>query len=127
MKLSLAGQQPESAVATRTIKVKIDVSDAPADKDHPRGTGAQDVRLFRNGSLVKVWHGDVLKGQAAVSLEEEITVTAGPNRLVAYGFNRDNVKSKDSPLVFSGADTLKRKGPYIIAVGVNEYRITSTT
>jgi WD40 repeat protein/uncharacterized caspase-like protein len=122
VKLSLPGQAPDSAVATRTVKVKIDVSDAPADKDNPKGTGAQDVRLFRNGSLVKVWHGDVLKGQAAVSLEEEITVTAGPNRLVAYGFNRDNVKSKDAPLVFTGADTLKRKGTaYIIAVGVNEY------
>jgi WD40 repeat protein/uncharacterized caspase-like protein len=122
VKLSLVGQPPDSAVATRTVKVKIDVSDAPADKDNPKGTGAQDVRLFRNGSLVKVWRGDVLKGQAAVSLEEEITVTAGPNRLVAYGFNRDNVKSKDAPLVFTGADTLKRKGTaYIIAVGVNEY------
>ena len=125
VKLSLAGQAPESTVATRTVKVKIDVSDAPADKDNPQGTGAQDVRLFRNGSLVKVWHGDVLKGQPNVSLEEEITVTAGTNRLVAYGFNRDNVKSKDAPLVFTGADTLKRKGTaYIIAVGVNEYANT---
>ena len=122
VKLSLVGQTPDSTVATRTVKVKIDVSDAPGDKDNPQGTGAQDVRLFRNGSLVKVWHGDVLKGQANVSLEQEITVTAGPNRLVAYGFNRDNVKSKDAPLVFTGADTLKRKGTaYIIAVGVNEY------
>jgi uncharacterized caspase-like protein len=71
---------------------------------------------------VKVWHGDVLNGQASVSVEQEITVTAGPNRLVAYAFNRDNVKSKDAPLVFTGADSLKRKGTaYIIAVGVNEY------
>ena len=125
VKVSLAGQAPESTVATRTVKVKIDVSDAPADKDNPQGTGAQDVRLFRNGSLVKVWHGDVLKGQPNVSLEEEITVTAGPNRLVAYGFNHDNVKSKDAPLVFTGAETLKRKGTaYIIAVGVNEYANT---
>src|SRR6185503_3395534 len=125
VKLSLVGQTPDSTVATRTVKVKIDVSDAPADKDNPQGTGAQDVRLFRNGSLVKVWHGDVLKGQPNVSLEEEITVTAGPNRLVAYGFNRDNVKSKDAPLVFTGAETLKRKGTaYIIAVGVNEYANT---
>ncbi|HET9713574.1 MAG TPA: caspase family protein, partial [Pyrinomonadaceae bacterium] len=122
VKLSLVGQAPESSVATRTVKVKIDVSDAPADKDNPQGTGAQDVRLFRNGSLVKVWHGDVLKGQTSVTLDEEITVTAGPNRLVAYAFNRDNVKSKDAPLVFTGAETLKRKGTaYIIAVGVNEY------
>ena len=122
VKLSLVGQPADSAVATRTVKVKLDVADAPADKDNPQGAGAQDVRLFRNGSLVKVWKGDVLKGQASVALEEEITVTAGPNRLVAYGFNRDNVKSKDAPLVFNGADTLKRKGTaYIIAVGVNEY------
>lgn len=125
VKLSLVGQTPDSTVATRTIKVKIDVADAPADKDNPQGTGAQDIRLFRNGSLVKVWHGDVLKGRPNVSLEEEVTVTAGPNRLVAYGFNRDNVKSKDAPLVFTGADTLKRKGTaYIIAVGVNEYANT---
>ncbi|HKV35104.1 MAG TPA: caspase family protein [Pyrinomonadaceae bacterium] len=123
VKLSLPGQQAsDPAVASRTIKVKIDVTDAPADKDNPQGTGARDVRLFRNGSLVKVWHGDVLKGQASASLEEEITVTAGPNRLVAYAFNRDNVKSKDAPLVFTGAESLKRKGTaYIIAVGVNEY------
>lgn len=121
VKLSLAGQ-PAETIATRTVKVKIEVTDAPADKDNPKGTGAQDVRLFRNGSLVKVWRGDVLKGQPSVTLEEEIAVTAGPNRLVAYGFNRDNVKSKDAPLVFTGADTLKRKGTaYIIAVGVNEY------
>ena len=125
VKVSLVGQAADSTIATRTVKVKIDVSDAPADKDNPQGTGAQDVRLFRNGSLVKVWHGDVLKGQPNVSLEQEITVTAGPNRLVAYGFNRDNVKSKDAPLVFTGADTLKRKGTaYIIAVGVNEYANT---
>src|ERR1041384_537112 len=41
--LSLVGQTPDSTVATRTVKVKIDVSDAPADKDNPQGTGAQDV------------------------------------------------------------------------------------
>jgi len=41
---------------------------------------------------------------------------------VAYAFNRDNVKSKDAPLVFKGADSLKRKGvAYILTVGVNEY------
>ena len=123
VKMSLVGPPAgDSGVAARTIKVKIDVTDAPADKENPKGSGAQDLRLFRNGSLVKVWHGDVLNGQSTVSLEQEITVTAGPNRLVAYAFNRDNVKSKDAPLVFAGADSLKRKGTaYIIAVGVNEY------
>lgn len=123
VKLSLTGEQPSATgITQRTIKVKIEVTDAPPDKDNPTGSGARDVRLFRNGSLVKVWRGDVLKGQTNVTLEEEITITAGPNRLVAYGFNKDNVKSKDAPLELTGAETLKRKGTaYIIAVGVNNY------
>ena len=80
------------------------------------------MRLFRNGSLVKVWHGDALKGQTANVIEEEITLVAGPNRLTAYAFNSDNVKSKDASLVLTGADSLKRAGTaWVIAVGVNDY------
>jgi WD40 repeat protein/uncharacterized caspase-like protein len=123
VKLSLIGEPaPATGIASRRVKIKIDVTDAPADKEHSQGTGARDLRLFRNGSLVKVWRGDVLKGQAAVSLEEEITVTAGANQLIAYAFNRDNVKSKDAPLHLAGADSLKRAGTaYVIAVGLNDY------
>jgi WD40 repeat protein/uncharacterized caspase-like protein len=121
VKLSVA-EDSTTAIAARTIKVKIDVTDAPADKDNPQGSGARDVRLFRNGSLVKVWHGDVLNGKPTAMLEEEITVTAGANRLTAYAFNKDNVKSKDAQLALTGADSLKRAGTaYIIAVGINEY------
>ncbi|HMG75749.1 MAG TPA: caspase family protein [Pyrinomonadaceae bacterium] len=123
VKLSLPGEAaPAGGFAARTIKIKIDITDAAADKDHPQGSGARDLRLFRNGSLVKVWHGDALKGQAATGLEEEITVVAGPNRLTAYAFNQDNVKSKDANLLVTGADSLKRAGTaWVIAVGVNEY------
>jgi len=122
VKLSLAGEPaPSTGIASRRVKVRIDVTDAPSDQDH-HGTGAHDLRLFRNGSLVKVWHGDVLKGQSAVTLEEEITVAAGANALTAYGFNKDNVKSKDAQLPLVGADSLKRAGTaYVIAVGLNEY------
>ncbi len=123
VKLSLAGEAaPAGGIAARTIKVKIDVTDASADRDHPQGSGARDVRLFRNGSLVKVWHGDALKGQTAATLEQEVTVVAGPNRLTAYAFNQDNVKSKDANLLVDGAGSLKRAGTaWVIAVGVNEY------
>jgi WD40 repeat protein len=122
VKLSTVETLGAIAIASRTIKVKIDVADAPADKDNPQGSGARDVRLFRNGSLIKVWHGDVLNGKPAASFEEEITVTTGANRLTAYAFNRDNVKSKDAQLALIGSDSLKRAGTaYIIAVGVNEY------
>lgn len=123
VKLSLPREStPAGGIATRTVKIRIDIADAAADKDHPEGSGARDVRLFRNGSLVKVWHGDALKGQTAVTLEEEITVVAGPNRLTAYAFNKDNVKSKDANLLLNGADSLKRTGTaWVIAVGLNEY------
>lgn len=121
VKLSLPASDA-AALTARTVKVKIDVTDSPADSDHAQGSGARDLRLFRNGSLLKVWHGDVLNGKPAVTIEQEITVTAGPNRLTAYAFNRDNVKSKDAQLPLIGADSLKRSGTaYIIAVGINEY------
>jgi WD40 repeat protein/uncharacterized caspase-like protein len=127
VKLSLApqpGATPEdpAGLTSRKVKIKIEVTDAAPDKDNPQGTGARDLRLFRNGSLVRVWHGDVLKGQPSAVLDEEITVAAGPNRLTAYAFNKDNVKSKDAQLSLTGADSLKRGGTaYVIAVGINEY------
>jgi WD40 repeat protein len=106
------GQSP--SVSNRTLKVKVNVIEAPA--------GAQDVRLFRNGSLVKVWRGDVLKGQSATVLETTVSIVAGRNQLTAYGFNRDNVKSPDATLSVNGADSLKRGGTlHILAVGINQY------
>src|ERR1700738_264743 len=113
------------STSERNLTVKIEITEKPADKDHQAGSGARDVRLFRNGSLVKVWRGDVLKGQTAATLETNITIVAGENRLAAYAFNRDNVKSKDATLSFTGADSLKRPGTaYILAIGVNSYSNT---
>jgi hypothetical protein len=90
------------------------VNNAPA--------GAKDVRLFRNGSLVKVWHGDVLKGQPSATLEATVPVVAGENHFSAYAFNNENVKSHDAELNITGADSLKREGTaYVVAVGVNSY------
>ena len=108
------GDPQSQTVSTRTIKVRINISEAPA--------GAQDVRLFRNGSLVKVWRGDVLKGQTGAVLETTISVVAGQNRLTAYAFNRDNVKSPDATMAVNGADSLKRPATlHLLAVGVNRY------
>ncbi len=122
VKLSIPGNGATENISTRTVKVRIDIADAAPDEDHKQGSGARDVRLFRNGSLVKVWHGDALKGQSANSIEQDITLVAGPNRLTAYAFNSDNVKSKDASLVLTGADSLKRTGTaWVIAVGVNDY------
>ncbi|HJR07877.1 MAG TPA: caspase family protein [Pyrinomonadaceae bacterium] len=120
LKLALAEESKTAAasaaapVSTRNIRVKIAVTKSPA--------GAQDVRLFRNGSLVRVWHGDVLKGQEGITLEAALPLVAGENHLTAYAFNRDNIKSTDATLDINGDERLRRKGTsYIVAIGVNEY------
>ncbi|MEO6391422.1 MAG: caspase family protein [Pyrinomonadaceae bacterium] len=114
LKLTVADAKADTTVTAQTVKVKINVSQAPA--------GAQDVRLFRNGSLVKEWHGDVLKGESSVTLEAAIPMISGENQLSAYAFNHDNIKSTDATLVVTGSDSLKRKGvAYLLALGVNEY------
>ncbi|MGI9167163.1 MAG: eIF2A-related protein [Pyrinomonadaceae bacterium] len=117
------GQAPEAKVSSREIALKIEVTEAPGDKDYATGSGARDVRLFRNGSLVKVWRGDVLANKGSKTLlETSIPVIAGENQLTAYVFNRDNVKSPDSTLHIIGSDNLKRPATaYLLAVGVNSY------
>jgi WD40 repeat protein/uncharacterized caspase-like protein len=106
--------------AGRTIKVKIEVSEPASANQTP--TGASDVRLFRNGTLVKVWRGDALKGRKQVALEAEIPIVAGDNHILAYAFNRDGVKSSDAVLNVTGDESLRRKGvAYVIACGVNQY------
>jgi len=124
IKLALAGSlNPASSISTRIVSLQLDVAEAPADQTHRVGSGARDVRLFRNGSLVKVWRGDVLQGKGGkVNLEANVPIIAGENRFTAYAFNRDNVKSRDAELVVTGADSLKRPGTaYILVVGINEY------
>lgn len=113
------------AVAANKQTVRVEITDnvkPPARPNFPPTGGAQDVRLFRNGSLVKVWRGDVLQGKGSVTLEATVPIVAGANVFTAYAFNHDNVKSEDATQTLTGADSLKRKGTaYILAVGVNEY------
>ncbi|HST52628.1 MAG TPA: caspase family protein, partial [Pyrinomonadaceae bacterium] len=115
LKISLAGDATKAdAVTSRTVKVRIEVTDAPA--------GARDLRLFRNGSLVYVKHGEVASNGGRVALETTVPVVAGENLFTAYAFNRDDVKSADALLTLRGADGLKRTPTtYVLAVGVNEY------
>jgi uncharacterized caspase-like protein len=123
VKLAAGSAQPAAGpVSSRTITVKLEVAEASADAQRPTASGARDVRLFRNGSLVKVSRGDVLKGQSKVTLEATVPIVAGPNRFTAYAFNKDNIKSSDAELVVTGAESLRRKGTaYILAIGINQY------
>ncbi|HEY9283873.1 MAG TPA: caspase family protein, partial [Pyrinomonadaceae bacterium] len=138
VRLSAGGASPSAAGAssahhanTREVAVRVEVEEESGGATQAAGGGARDVRLFRNGLLVKAWRGDVLSGavegcrpsgRGAAVCEATIPVVAGANELKAYAFNRDNVKSADSELAVSGAESLRRRGTaYILAVGVNEY------
>jgi WD40 repeat protein/uncharacterized caspase-like protein len=114
LSLSIASTPSTEAITERTVKLSIGISEALA--------GAQDVRLFRNGSLVRVWPGDALKNNKTATLEAAVPIVSGENRFTAYAFNHDNVKSVDAVLTVSGAPSLKRQGvAYVLAVGVNKY------
>jgi uncharacterized caspase-like protein len=106
----------------RDVTVRVEVRQAPAEKARPAG-GARDLRLFRNGSLVKVWRGDLpLDAQGKAVVDATVPIIAGENRFTAYAFNRDNIKSSDAALSVTGAESLKRSGTlYIVAVGINQY------
>ncbi|HEV2835462.1 MAG TPA: caspase family protein [Pyrinomonadaceae bacterium] len=126
-------RQPEVALATddltasdkvlkREIRIRIRVAEKAADNSNARGSGAKDLRLFRNGSLVKIWRGDVLKDQSTATFEATIPVIAGENRLTAYAFNRDNVKSKDATMNLVGTESIKRQPTaFVLAIGINAY------
>lgn len=111
--LSAAASKPVTS-NQQMINVKIEVSET--------GSGAQDVRLFRNGALYKVWRGDALKGRNSAVIETSIPIVAGKNRLTAYAFNRNNIKSLDANREVIGAESLRRRGTaYVLTIGVNRY------
>jgi WD40 repeat protein len=115
----------EFSASSRTVDVEIEIAEAPPDGNNQRGSGAKDVRLFRNRSLVKIWPGDVLQGNEKMTLQTSVPIVAGENRLSAYAFSQENIKSQDATIRIVGADNLKRKGTaYILAVGVNQYSNT---
>lgn len=110
VKVSLA----DAAPASRNVKLRIEVTDAPA--------GARDLRLFRNGSLVFIERGRVAAQMGRAALEASVPVVAGENVFTAYAFNQDNVKSADARLSLRGDERLRRPPTtHILAVGINEY------
>jgi WD40 repeat protein len=120
IKISAADGATPAAVGARELRLRIDVEENT--EGGKAGSGAFDLRLFRNGTLVRVWRGDVLKGRRAATYEVVLPVVAGDNSLLAYAFNRDNMKSPNATLSVRGADSLRRKGTArVLAVGVNVY------
>jgi WD40 repeat protein/uncharacterized caspase-like protein len=126
VKILLPDSDTTIRAASRTVKVKLEVTEAPADELHTNGSGVRDVRLFRNGSLVKAWRGEVVtSGKGKTALEVSITIPSGENTLTAYAFNLDNVKSLDATAEIIGAEIEPRPGSaYVLVVGINTYANT---
>lgn len=125
----------------RMASVAITVADnleQPRQPGHGASSGAQDLRLFRNGTLVRIWRNNLFKlgpkdgceqlapespgGPQRVRCRAVVPVVAGDNQFSAYAFNREKVKSEDSLFAVTGAATLKRdRTLYVLAVGVGQY------
>jgi hypothetical protein len=137
-----------NAVTNRKVEITVEVIDNDTEPrpqtdgrpsttptSSPTPSGARDLRLFLNGSLVRLWESDVFDQKsgcepAATKPNEPrraickttVSVMAGENKFTAYAFNHDNIKSSDAELIVTGADSLKRQGTaYVLAVGVNDY------
>jgi hypothetical protein len=122
LELSVSGLPESGVVGARTVTVNLSVKEAAPGPGYPSGSGARDVRLFRNGSLVKLWPGDVLNADGAATLNAEVSLVAGPNRLQAYAFSNSNIKSADAVLEVEGAASLARQGKLVlVGVGINQY------
>jgi WD40 repeat protein len=123
LEMTVDGVATAATVDSRMIKVQLKVVQGAPDATHAQGSGVRDVRLFRNGSLVNAWRGDVLLDAAGTApLEATIPVVAGPNRLTAYAFNQDDIKSSDASFLVTGSPSLKRTGTaYVLSVGINQY------
>jgi WD40 repeat protein len=101
-------------------------------------SGARDLRLFRNGSLVKLWQGDVFNERSGCEqlptskdmprraiCKASLRIVAGDNEFTAYVFNHENVKSRDVSVIIQGDNSLRRPNKlYVLIIGVNQYANT---
>jgi WD40 repeat protein/uncharacterized caspase-like protein len=136
--------EPNVAIKSSAVTMQVEVEEAPAGPDVSDKnkllppSGARDVRLFRNGSLVKLWKGDIftLSEKDGCALQSQTTpqsarrsictatvpIIAGENHFTAYAFNNDNVKSLDADMTpIKGDESLKRPATlYVLAIGVGQ-------
>jgi WD40 repeat protein len=110
-----------SVTVERTATLHLMVEEIPQSGAYADSSGARDLRIFRNGSLVKVWRGALALTSGRAHFEVKVPLVAGENRFIAYAFNRDNVKSADAATVVQ-CTAPKRPGTvYLLSIGVNRY------
>jgi hypothetical protein len=108
LRLRPHGEPP--MLSDRRISLSIDVANAP--------NGARDVRLLRNGVMIRRWRGKATVGTPIVV---DVGVNAGVNRFTAYAFSDANVKGDNAEHLYTGVFDPPQRTATIIAVGVNDY------
>jgi hypothetical protein len=111
LKFSPSGTPTTGPVSSRTISLELKVEPAPSQGSFTSSSGARDVRVFRNGSLIQAFHGEI----GSANLHFQAPIIAGPNVFTAYAFNDADFKSRDALCRVVGADTLKRKALPILS------------
>jgi WD40 repeat protein len=97
-----------------TLRIKVGTT---------KSVGAQNLRLFRNGVLLKEWPSNMNDG---VELTYTADLVAGRNHFTAYAFSRANIKSEDTFSDVVGAPSLARPGElWVLAIGINDYANTA--
>lgn len=121
-------QLPSVDGNARMLHLEIAVSEAPPDKVHRAPSGARDLRLFRNGTLVQAWQGPVkLEKDGKATVPVDVPIVAGENHFTAYAFSSANIKSADASLLVNGSAQLERKGiAWVVSIGANHYAATTS-
>jgi hypothetical protein len=108
--------------ASDWLVVSLEATEVAPDGSARRGSGVRDLRLFRNGVLVRTWRGDLPLEQGRFEARTALRVSDGVQRLSAYAFNRSNVKGFDTHLeVTIETDSSRPKTLHVLAVGVSRY------
>jgi uncharacterized caspase-like protein/WD40 repeat protein len=126
--VTLKSDQGQGEINQDHVHLDLDVTESRAmSSGAAPGPGACDLRLFRNGTLVKIWRGDMkLDRDGHAHLTADVRIVEGENNFTAYAFSQANIKSPDAMLSLTGSEKLHKEGTaYILTVGINRYAADS--
>jgi hypothetical protein len=116
----------QDPVRTDYVAVRVQVQGVAGSSVVGGGTGARDLRIFRNGQLVGYLDGGLVRpGGASFVKEFPVRLPAGDRevRFSAYAFNDDRIKSVTGRYSYvpNRPVVAPRGRAYLITVGVNDH------
>lgn len=88
----------------------------------PHGSGARDLRLSRDGSLVRAWRESLtLDATGAAAVEALVPLATGKDTLTTYVFSRVDVNSSDATATVNSAAVHAAPTTYALTISVNRH------